>query len=167
MWLFFMFLQVTRISSLTKEGIPELWHMIQQYRELVSECGELVKKRQHQHQVWMWNYIRDHIMELFVKHGSVKSEIVDVEDKVARGVMTPGQGADILLHRFIKDSWCIPTVVVMVNVLKFRTLVGFKKCSQTVQTQIRLLLKKQSDQCLPCLLFWHECCEFQPLLPSF
>ena len=31
---------------------------------------------------------------------------------------------------------------------------------ETVQTQIRLLLKKQSDQCLPCLLFWRAFCEF-------
>ena len=29
-----------------------------------------------------------------------------------------------------------------------------KRARQTEQTQIRLLLKKQSDQGLPCLLFW-------------
>ena len=43
-------------------------------------------------------------MELFMEHKSVKSEIREVEDKVGRGLMTPGQGADILLHKFIKDS---------------------------------------------------------------
>ena len=38
----------------------------------------------------------------------------------------------------------------MVDVIKFRTLVAYKKRHrQTVQTQIRLLLKKQSDQGLP------------------
>ena len=43
----------------------------------------------------------------------------------------------------------------MVDVLKFLTLVACpKKIKQTEQTQIRLLLKKQSDQGLPCLLFW-------------
>ena len=36
-----------------------------------------------------------------------------------------------------------------------------KKPRQTAQTQIRLLLKKQSDQGLPCLLFWQAFCEFQ------
>ena len=42
----------------------------------------------------------------------------------------------------------------MVNVLKYQTLVACKKGPrQTVQTQIRLLLKKQSDQGLFCLLF--------------
>ena len=39
-----------------------------------------------------------------------------------------------------------------VNVQKFRTVVAcHKKHRQTGQTQIRLLLKKQSDQGLPCL----------------
>ena len=38
---------------------------------------------------------------------------------------------------------------------------------QTDQTQIRLLLKKQSDQGLLCLLFWQAFCEFQPWKPTF
>ena len=43
-------------------------------------------------------------MELFTKHPSVQADIVEVEHRVAKGAMTPGQGADILLHKFIKDS---------------------------------------------------------------
>ena len=35
-----------------------------------------------------------------------------------------------------------------------------KRPRQTVQTQIRLLLKKQSDQGLPCLLFWQAFVSF-------
>ena len=42
-----------------------------------------------------------------------------------------------------------------------------KRSSQTGQIQIRLLLKKQSDQGLPCLLFWQAFCEFQPWKPKF
>ena len=55
-----------------------------------------------------------------------------------------------------------------VNVLKFETLVACQKAyRRTVQTQIRLLLKKQSDQGHPCLLFWQAFCEFQPWKPQF
>ena len=49
-----------------------------------------------------------------------------------------------------------------VNVLKFQTLAAGQKGLETVQTQIRLLLKKQSDQGLPCLLFWEAFCYSQP-----
>ena len=38
---------------------------------------------------------------------------------------------------------------ILVDVLKFLTKIP----KQTMQTQSRLLLKKQSDQGLPCLLF--------------
>ena len=37
-----------------------------------------------------------------------------------------------------------------------------KRFSQTGQPQIRLLLKKQSDLGLHCLLFWEAFCVFQP-----
>ena len=53
-----------------------------------------------------------------------------------------------------------------VNVLKFRTIVACHKSRQTVETQIRLLLKKQSGQGLPCWLFWQAVCEFQPWKPT-
>ena len=36
------------------------------------------------------------------------------------------------------------------------------KKRQTEHIQIRLLLKKQSDQSLPCLLFLQAFCEFNP-----
>ena len=42
-----------------------------------------------------------------------------------------------------------------------------KQPRQTGQTQIRLLLKKQSDQGLPCLLLGHPFCDFLSLKPTF
>ena len=51
----------------------------------------------------------------------------------------------------------------MVDVQILKSIaVCLKRPRQTVQTQIRLLLKKQSDQGLPCLLFAQPFCEFQP-----
>ena len=46
-----------------------------------------------------------------------------------------------------------------VNVLNFSTLDSDKESSeQTVQAQIRLLLKEQSDQGLHWLLYWETFC---------
>ena len=44
---------------------------------------------------------------------------------------------------------------------------NFFENQYTWQTQNRLLLKKQFDQGLPCLLFWQEICEFQHWKPNF
>ena len=51
------------------------------------------------------------------------------------------------------------------QILKARFLP--KRPSQTAQTLIRLLMRKQSDQGLPCLLFWQAFCEFLPWKPTF
>ena len=52
-----------------------------------------------------------------------------------------------------------------------RLLMGCKESNQTKnqtgQTQIRLLLRKQSDLGFPCLLFWHAFCEFQPWYATY
>ncbi|XP_052796687.1 methylmalonic aciduria type A protein, mitochondrial-like [Mya arenaria] len=95
--------QVLRISSLTREGIPELWSDMTKYKTSVQMAGEFTRKREKQHKIWMWNYVRDHIMDLFLKHPSVREVVSEVEEKVASGETTPGKGADILLHRFVKD----------------------------------------------------------------
>ncbi|KAH3843336.1 methylmalonic aciduria type A protein, mitochondrial-like [Dreissena polymorpha] len=95
--------QVLRISSLTKEGIPELWKNMLDFKTSAAMAGEFTTKRKRQHKVWMWNYIRDHIMELFMKHQLVREMIEEVESKVQKGEVTPGKGADELLGRFVKD----------------------------------------------------------------
>ena len=50
----------------------------------------------------------------------------------------------------------------LVNVLISNTSCLTKRPRQTVQTQIRLLLKKQSVHGLPCLLFYRHFVNFSP-----
>lgn len=95
--------QVLRISSITKEGIPELWNEMETFKATTLQAGEFWHKRQRQHKVWMWNYLRNHIMDLFMKHPAVQGLVQEVEDKVARGETTPGRGADLLLREFVKE----------------------------------------------------------------
>ena len=75
--------------------------------------------------------------------------------------------SDTLLNAFESDVlflwWSIVSLFISnlmlssyktVDVLKFQTLISYPKQSrQTAQTQIRLLLKKQSDLGHHCLLF--------------
>ncbi|KAL5012934.1 hypothetical protein ScPMuIL_011485 [Solemya velum] len=96
--------QVTRISSVTKEGLEEMWKMMIEYRELVTESGEIFHKREHQYKVWMWNYIHDHVLDNFRSHPAVKEDISGLEESVARGDMTPGMAAEILLNKFIRSD---------------------------------------------------------------
>lgn len=98
-----LFFQVLRISSLTKEGVPDLWENMLKFNTTVLEAGEFWQKRQKQHKIWMWNYVKDHIMDLFTKHSGVREIITNIEGTVERGEVTPGQGADLLLREFVKE----------------------------------------------------------------
>jgi hypothetical protein len=41
---------------------------------------------------------------MFKTHPAVQNLILNVEQEVMKGVITPGSGADLLLTKFIKDS---------------------------------------------------------------
>ena len=92
-----------RISSLTKEGIPELWDRMSEFQKRMLESGEMERKRERQHKIWMWNHIRDNIMTLFKYHPAVKQQIPRLEILVAKGAVTPGYAADVLLQAFTKS----------------------------------------------------------------
>jgi LAO/AO transport system kinase len=55
-----------KVSSLTKEGLPELWSVMQEFHETMLKTGELVETRRKQQRVWMWNYITQHIMQVIL-----------------------------------------------------------------------------------------------------
>lgn len=96
-------MQVLRISSITKEGIPELWKKMCEFREIMSKTGDLEQKRADQKKIWMWNYIKDNIMDLFRSQPVVRQKIAVMEDRVSHGVLTPGEAADMLMRDFMKD----------------------------------------------------------------
>ena len=58
-------------------------------------------------------------------------------------------------HPHVQEIDSVPEInfINMVDVLTFEHNCLPKRSRETEQTQIRLLLKKQSDQGLPCLLF--------------
>ena len=66
----------------------------------MTESGQLQSVRRKQHKIWMWNQIRDHVIDLFRNHPTVKSHIPQLEKEVASGAITPGHAADILLREF-------------------------------------------------------------------
>ncbi|KAI9552841.1 hypothetical protein GHT06_020723 [Daphnia sinensis] len=96
--------KVMKVSSLTSEGIPELWAVMQEFHQTMVKTGELFETRRKQQRVWMWNYITQHIMQVFREDPRVKSHIQEMEKNVEEGLMTAGQAAEILLRRFVPDT---------------------------------------------------------------
>ena len=76
---------------------------MKEYRDMMTKCGELERRREKQHTVWMWNHIRDNILQLFKEQPDVRKSIPKLEHLVAKGAITPGYAADILLQKFSKN----------------------------------------------------------------
>ncbi|KAG8181077.1 hypothetical protein JTE90_014789 [Oedothorax gibbosus] len=88
------------VSSRTKDGIPELWEEMQDFKNIMLETGDFVKKRKQQYKMWMWTLIEYNLLNAFKKHPRVKSLVSDTESRVENGIITPGQACDVLLKKF-------------------------------------------------------------------
>ena len=71
--------------------------------ETMSKSGELHTRREEQHSLWMWNYIKYEILELFKKHPAIIKNISYYEEQVAKGNITSGLAADELLNLFLNS----------------------------------------------------------------
>ena len=69
----------------------------------MTDSGELKLRREEQHGLWMWNYIKYEVLELFKKHPAVKENVAYYEEQVVKGNITPGLAADELLDLFLQS----------------------------------------------------------------
>ncbi|XP_071537816.1 LOW QUALITY PROTEIN: methylmalonic aciduria type A homolog, mitochondrial-like [Panulirus ornatus] len=94
---------VKRISSVTGEGIPELWETMQKHRKIIEDYSEFVHRRKTQQQAWLWSHLKDILVSAFVTAPGMKEKISMMEIKVRDGILSPGDAADILLQHHIDE----------------------------------------------------------------
>jgi len=87
-------------SALQQQGIAEVWQMILDFRETMSEGGEFERKRQLQANDWMWSLVLDGLKDLFLRDKNVEALLGSVQEAVTAGVTTPGAAARRLLEVF-------------------------------------------------------------------
>lgn len=94
---------VQRVSALKNIGLEKAWETMEHYHEIMINAHELEKVRREQYRVWMWNHIRDNIMDRFRKHSKIHSNVEIIENQVMNEIITPGMGADRLMQIFSGD----------------------------------------------------------------
>jgi LAO/AO transport system kinase len=92
---------VLTASALHKEGIPEFWEAIEQYRTALTPTGEFAAKRQHQSLSWMWQLIDAGLRQHFRHHPGVRANLPELAQSVQQGRTTPAAAAHALLD-FLK-----------------------------------------------------------------
>lgn len=91
---------VVTVSALVNQGLDELWTNVESHRDKLTASGELPAKRQEQQLQWMWQMVRDQLMDALVEHPDVKHQLPQVEKAVATGDLTPALAAHRILEAF-------------------------------------------------------------------
>jgi LAO/AO transport system kinase len=91
-------------SALSGMGISEVWDAVTNFETIMLDTGELETNRSEQARAWMWNEIREGLIEAFKAEPAIAAKIHKFEADVAAGRVTPGAAADKLLKRFRHES---------------------------------------------------------------
>jgi len=92
--------KVIATSSVTKEGLPEVWQMITEFEKTVKQNNWFFQNRKEQQKNWMESTIHDSLMANFYKHPEVQKELPLAEQAVLEGKESPFKAANRLLSYF-------------------------------------------------------------------
>lgn len=85
-------------SAQTGEGVANLWHVIQRFRERASESGAFEERRREQAREWLHTLIDEQLRYFFYERESVKQQLPEIERQVAAGTLPATAAARHLLN---------------------------------------------------------------------
>jgi LAO/AO transport system kinase len=92
---------VLSCSARTGTGIDEVWQTITRYRDSQGAAGTLAARRAEQAASWLWNEIRESLVDQFRAHPTIRALLPDLEARVRRGDLPPTKAAMALLGPFL------------------------------------------------------------------
>jgi len=87
-------------SALYHEGIEEVWEMVNEYREKLTESGEFAEKRKKQSVDWLWTMVMDDLKDMFINNKNVQAILPQIQEAVVNGITTPSVASKRLLELF-------------------------------------------------------------------
>ena len=94
---------VLTCAGLTGEGVETLWSHVEQHRRLLSESGDLARRREEQRVRWMWSMLDDRLLEALRTHPEVGKLLPEMESQVRSDVTTPVSAVNTLIEAFSQD----------------------------------------------------------------
>ena len=88
---------VLTCSALTMDGLEDVWKTILDYRQKLTDAGELAEKRRLQSVDWMWSLVQDGLKDRFFKNPKVKVQLPTMITAVEEGKTSPTVAAHELL----------------------------------------------------------------------
>lgn len=96
--------KVMQVSARTKQGIPEMWELVGEYKRVLGSAGEWTNRRRNQRVRWLWHHVGNELERRFRSHPDVAARTAELEKAVIEEIITPGQACDQLVGHFFKSS---------------------------------------------------------------
>jgi len=77
--------------------LGDIWKAILDYRQKLTEAGEMAEKRRLQAIDWMWSLVENRLKERFFNNPKVKAQLSAIVDAVENEKTTPTAAANELL----------------------------------------------------------------------
>lgn len=88
---------VKACSSITGDGLDDVWEMVREFQKETTKNGHFEKKRKNQELYWMQQTIENSLKHKFFSRSEVVSELERVKQAVATGAMSSFEGAKLIL----------------------------------------------------------------------
>ncbi|MEL7058794.1 MAG: methylmalonyl Co-A mutase-associated GTPase MeaB [Acidobacteriota bacterium] len=92
---------VLTASSLSGDGIDEVWDALAAHREELERDGELERRRRAQRRRGLWRLVEERLLERLRDDVEIAGLLTDLEDRVAAGTLPAAAAADEILSRFV------------------------------------------------------------------
>jgi LAO/AO transport system kinase len=91
-------------SSLTQEGISEIWNVIQTFEQTGRTSGVFEDRRKIQAREWLYSMITDQLQYHFHHHPGVRNQLPKLENEVISGEKTVATAVEALFDIFLKEK---------------------------------------------------------------
>jgi LAO/AO transport system kinase len=96
--------QALTCSALSKKGIDDIWHAIEDFKRHTGENGHFEQNRNLQSQYWMHESISDGLKKRFYENPEVKKAIQEADMAIINASITPFKAAEQILELFIRTQ---------------------------------------------------------------
>ena len=93
---------VLTCSSYTKEGLDDVWQAIVDHRAYLEKDGSLRVRRTEQQREWLWNMVRNEILESLDTDPSVQQTAARIEAGLGIEATSALEGAEEILRAFAR-----------------------------------------------------------------
>jgi LAO/AO transport system kinase len=95
--------QVLTCSSVTGEGLEDVWAAVRAHRDGLEEASGLASRRAEQQCQWMWSMIDMELGDALRRSVAVRSSREEIDERVKAGALSAMEGAERLLEAFHRD----------------------------------------------------------------